>query len=355
MLQPFVERHALAGAVALVVSKTNILATEAAGYSDIRAGKVMRKDAMFWIASQSKPMTTTAFMMLVDESKLALDDPVEKYLPEFKGQMLIAEKDATHVVLRKPARRVTLRDLLSHMSGMPFKSQVEEPTLDGLPLAAAVRSYAMTPLEAEPGTHYQYSNAGINTAARVIEVVSRMPYEEFMRKRLFEPLRMKDTTFWPNEKQTRRIAKSYKPNSAKNGLEETTITQLQFPLSDHIHRFAMPAGGLFSTAQDTARFCQMLLNGGQLDGHRYISEAALAELKKRQTPGSVKESYGLGFSVDGENFGHGGAYATNMEIRPTDGIAIIWMVQHAGFPLEGDRAQSAFRAWARETFAKSRQ
>src|ERR1041384_7333489 len=123
----------------------------------------MKEDSIFWIASQSKPMTSVAFMMLVDERKLSLDDPVEKYLPEFRGQMLAVEKDADHVLLKKPSRRVTLRDLLSHMSGFPFKSEMEEPTLDGLPLAAAVRSYAMTPLQTEPGTHYQYSNAGINT------------------------------------------------------------------------------------------------------------------------------------------------------------------------------------------------
>src|ERR1700730_12075761 len=123
----------------------------------------------------------------------------------------------------------------------------------------------MTPLLFEPDTKYQYSNAGINTAGRIIEIVSGMPYEEFLDKRLFEPLGMKDTTFWPDEEQLTRLAKSYKPNSDKSGLEETTVAQLKYPLNDR-KRQPMPAGGLFSTAADVGRFCQMILNGGTYKG-----------------------------------------------------------------------------------------
>src|SRR6266446_432235 len=192
-VQPFVESNTLAGAVILVGSKDKILSLEAVGWSDIAARKPMKTDALFWIASQSKPMTASALMMLVDEGKVNLDDPVEKYLPEFKGQMLAVERDAEHVLLRKPAHPITVREILSHTSGLPFSSPMEQPTLDGLPLRDAVRSYAMSPLQFPPGTQYQYSNAGINTAGRIIEVVSRMPYEQFMEDRLFKPLRMKDT------------------------------------------------------------------------------------------------------------------------------------------------------------------
>ncbi|HEX3989352.1 MAG TPA: serine hydrolase domain-containing protein, partial [Verrucomicrobiae bacterium] len=218
-LQPFVESHSLAGAVTLVANKDDILSINCVGYSDVAAQKPMKPDSMFWIASQSKPMTTTAFMMLVDEGKVSVDDPVEKYLPEFKGQMLVAERNGDHVVLKKPSHPILIREILSHTSGLPFSSRPEQPTLDALPLREAVMTYAMSPLEFEPGTKYAYANAGINTAARIIEVVSGMPYEEFMRQRLFKPLGMKDTTFWPTESQERRIAKSYKPNAAKNDLE----------------------------------------------------------------------------------------------------------------------------------------
>jgi CubicO group peptidase (beta-lactamase class C family) len=352
LLKPFVERHELAGAVALVVDKEKVLSAEAVGRADIAAGRAMKTDDLFWIASQSKPMTAVAVMMLVDEGKIALDDPVEKYLPEFRGQMLQVEKSNDHVLLRKPSHPITIREVLSHMSGLPFKSAIEEPTLDGLPLAAAVRSYAMTPLATEPGTHYQYSNAGINTAARIIEVVTDTKYEDFMQQRLFGPLGMNDTTFWPSSEQTQQLAKSYRPNAEKTGLTEFPIGQLLYPLSDRTRRFPMPAGGLFSTAQDTARFCQMLLNRGEFQGRRYLSEAAFEELTKRQTPPSVKESYGLGFAVGPDWFGHGGAHATNMEIRPAQGVAIVWMVQHAGFPGEGAKAQGVFKQWARERFGK---
>ena len=183
--------------------------------------------------------------MLVDEGKIALDDPVEKYLPEFKSQMVIAEIDDDHVLLRKPVHPITIREVLSHVSGLPFKSAMEEPTLDGLPLNLAVRSYAAAPLATEPGTHFQYSNAGINTAARVLEVVSGMKYEDFMQRRLFDPLGMNDTTFWPSETQVERLAKSYRPNKTKDNLEEFGLGQMKWPLTDRTGRFPMPAGGLF--------------------------------------------------------------------------------------------------------------
>src|SRR5262249_60961289 len=171
-----------------------------------------------------------------------------KYLPEFKGQWLVVEQDKEHQLLKKPKRSITVCDILNHTSGMPLRSALEEPTLDMVPLRDAVRSYAITPLQFEPGTKYQYSNAGINTAGRIIEVVSGMPYETFLDKRLFGPLGMKDTTFWPNEKQLERLAKAYKPNKARTGLEETTIGQLKYPLSDR-NRQPMPPGARVSTAR----------------------------------------------------------------------------------------------------------
>ena len=352
LLQPFVDRHELAGAVAVVVGRDKVLSVEAVGFADIAGRKAMKPDSMFWIASQTKPMTATALMMLVDEGKVALDDAVEKHLPEFRGQMLIAEKNDAHALLRKPAHPITIREVLDHMSGMPFMSALELPTHDIVPLAALVRSYAITPLVSEPGTRYLYSSAGINIAGRIIEVVSGMPYEDFMQQRLFNPLGMKDTTFWPDERQAKRVAKSYRPDATKTNLEPFQITQLRYPLSDRTRRFPIPAGGLFSTAQDTARFCQMLLNGGEWNGRRYVSEASFKELTKRQTPGSVKDSYGLCFAVGPDWFGHGGAQATGMEIRPAKELATIWMVQHAGFPGEGGKAQGVFKSWALERFGK---
>jgi CubicO group peptidase (beta-lactamase class C family) len=349
VLLPFVQRHALAGAVTLVASKDRILSQETVGFLDLAAKTPMRPDAIFWIASQSKPMTAAAFMMIVDEGKVSLDDPVEKYLPEFKGLMVAAEQDQNHVLLRMPAHPISVRNVLSHTSGMKFSSPVEKPTLDMLPLQTAVRSYAMMPLQYEPDTRYQYSNAGINTAARILEVVSGMAYEEFMQKRLFDPLGMKDTTFWPSEEQLGRLAKSYKPNAAKDGLEETTIGQLTYPLSDR-RRQPMPAGGLFSTAVDVARFCQMILNAGEYQGRRYLSESAVRQLTTKQTGEALKEGYGLGWSTGGGSFGHGGAFATNMSIDPKRNLITVFLVQHAGFPGDGGKSHGVWKQAAEQQF-----
>ena len=352
-LQPFVDSHALAGAVTLVADKDRVLSLEAVGYADVANGKPMRTDALFWIASQSKPITSTALMMLVDEGKLHLDDPVEKYLPEFRGQWLAVEQDDAHVLLKRPHHPITVRNILSHTSGLPFASPMEQPTLDTLPLQTAARSYAMSPLQFEPDSKYQYANAGINTAGRLIEVISGVPYAEFLEKRLFGPLGMKDTTFWPTPRQLTRLAKSYKPNADKTGLEETTITQLHYPLDDRKQRYPMPAGGLFSTASDIARFCRMTLNGGVLDGRRYVSENAIAQMTRKQTADAIQEGYGLGWSVGGGSFGHGGAYSTNMTVDKPRGLITVFLVQHAGFPRNGDQSYGAFKQAAEAQFGSA--
>src|SRR5436309_1585728 len=150
-LQPFVDSHSLAGAVILVADKDKVRGLEAVGFADVAAGQPMRPDALFWIASQSKAITATALMMLVDEGKVKLDEPVATYLPEFKDLWLAVEQDEGHVRLVRPKHPITVRNILSHTSGMAFKSAMEQPTLDLLPLRDAVRSYAMTPLQFEPG------------------------------------------------------------------------------------------------------------------------------------------------------------------------------------------------------------
>jgi CubicO group peptidase (beta-lactamase class C family) len=362
-LKPFVESGTLAGAVVLVATPDKVLTVEAVGYSDVGAKTPMRTDNLFWIASMSKPITATALMMLVDEGKVGLDDPAEKYLPELKD-LMVKEKDQEP---RKPKRPPTVRDLLRHTSGMPFSSPAETPTLDRLSLKDGVASYAKTPLQYDPGTKYQYSNAGINTAGRIIEVVSGMPYEEFLQKRLFDPLGMKDTTFWPSEEQVKRLAKAYKPNAAKTGLEETTIGQLKYPLSDR-SRQPMPAGGLFSTATDVSTFCRMVLSGGTLGDKRYLSLGAVHEMTGTQTDdllnnGKGEGGYGLGWSTTRRGrprgpvipgpCGHGGAFATNTWIDPDRGLVTVFMVQHAGYPGDaGGKIRPAFEKAAVELYAK---
>jgi len=351
VLQPFVDRRALAGAVALVANADKVLAVETVGFADIAAKKPMRADTMFWIASQSKPITGAALMILVDEGKVNVEDPVEKYLPEFKDQMLIAVKDEHFTVLKKPDHPIKVREVLSHTSGLAFCTPMESPTLDALALRDSVRSHAIMPLQFPPGTKYQYSNGGTNTAGRIIEVASGMPYEDFLDERLFKPLGMKDTTFWPNEEQLSRLAKAYKPTDDKTNMVELLIGQLRYPLWDR-SRHPIPAGGLFSTANDCARFCQMVLNGGTFGGRRYISEASIKRMIARETAPTLAENYGLGWATDADgSYGHGGAFATNMKINPARKLVTVWLIQHAGFPNDGDKAHGAFLQTALSQFA----
>lgn len=352
-VQRYVDSHSLAGAVMLVANKTKILELCAVGYSDVAANKPMATNAMFWIASQSKPITATAFMMLVDEGKIHLDDPVEKYLPEFGNLWVKVEANNDRVLLKRPKHPITVREILSHTSGLPPVSPIERPTFDLMPLRDAVASHSMNPLAFEPGTQYEYSNAGINTAGRIIEVVSGMPYEKFLSERLFKPLGMKDTTFIPNKRQIALLAKSYMPDASKIGLKETTISQVKYPL-DAPGRYPFPAGGLFSTASDMSRFCQMILNGGFVGRKRYVSEAAIREMTRKQTGDSVAVPYGLGWAV-GDTFGHGGAYNTNMQIDQKNGLIYIWMVQHAGFPNHGGESYGAFQHAAFAKYGKAQQ
>lgn len=352
VVQPFVDRGEVAGAVMLVADRERVLLLEAVGSADIDAGRPMPTDALFWIASQTKPITAAAVMILVDGGLMRLDDPVEKYLPEFRGQLVVSEKDDAHALLVRTDHPITVREVLAHTSGLPFRSTLEVPTLDRWPLEARVRSYAATPLDFQPGTRYQYSNAGINTAARIVEVVSGLPFETFLDERLFRPLGMTDTTFWPDRAQAVRVATAYKPGPDKTGLVATRIDQLHYPLGDRAERAAMPAGGLFSSARDVARFYQMLLNRGEWQGTRVLSADAVNELTRRQTHDSLPTSYGLGFSTGPGTFGHGGAYATNTLAHVPQGIVTVWLVQHAGFPGTGDRAEGMFRAAALDTYGK---
>ena len=364
-LQPYVDSQALAGAVTLVADKEKILSIDTVGFADVAAKKAMPTDALFWIASQSKPITGAALMILVDEGKVDLNAPVSKYLPEFGDVWLATERDNDHILLKRPARRITVRDCMNHTSGMPFQSVLEKPTLDLLPLREAVRSYAMTPLNREPDSHYDYSNAGINTAGRIIEVVSGMPYEKFMDERLLKPLGMGDTSFWPDAAQAARIAKSYRPNAAKDNLDEIQVDQLTYPLTDRQRR-PSPAGGYFSTAHDMAVFGMLILNGGVHDGKRLVSEASIRQLTSTQAGAKLNDDsrpggYGLGFSTSTKSTsdtspvpvgpcGHGGAYATNLWVDPARGLVTVYLVQHAGFIAGGDQARGVFEKAATEKY-----
>jgi CubicO group peptidase (beta-lactamase class C family) len=364
-LQPLVDNHTIAGAVTLVADKDHTVYLETVGYRDLATKIPMPANAMFWIASTSKPMTATAVMMLVDEGKINLDDPVEKYLPEFHGMMVRpaqpdskpaaqGAQDVQNSVPLVPASHpILVREILSHTSGLPFHSTAEPGALDMLPLKDAVRSYAADPLIYQPGTDYKYSNEGINTAARIIEVVSGMPYERFMQERLFDPLGMKDTTFWPNAEQISRLAQTYKLDPQTKSLVEVPVAQLTYPLNDRQHRYPMPAGGLFSTAEDVSKFCRMILNGGELNGERIISAQALHTMTIPENMGLGKTDYGFAWNITKSGFDHGGAYKNAMSIDTTTGRILIFMVQQQGpwGTAQGDQIVSTLKRLANEIVA----
>ncbi len=254
-IQPAIDKHQIAGAVMLVANKQKVLAIESVGYADLETKRPMKADTMFVIASMTKAMTGTAIMMLVDEGKLKLDDPVEKYLLEFKGQMVLVEGDDEHKLLRKPKAPITILQALNHTSGLltnyPYTPLVDTPSQYQRVLAAA-----MTPLQFEPGSQFSYGNCGYETAGRIIEVVTGMSNGEFLTKRLLKPLGMSQTRFIPTAAQVSRLAKLYTPNQAGTELEETPFP-VTFPLTDR-NRIPFAAGGLLSDAKDIAKYCQML-------------------------------------------------------------------------------------------------
>lgn len=329
-----VEAKEIAGAVTLVADGEKILHQDATGLADRERNEPLRADSIFWIASMTKPVTATAVMMLVDEGKLSIDDPVGKYLPGL-GQLKTRDGQ-THVV--------TIKHLLTHTSGMGELSVEESKPITEL--AGIVPLIATKPLAFEPGSSWRYCQSGINTAARVVEVISGKSFVDFLDERLFQPLGMKDTTFYLSEDQAKRLATSYTRTQAGE-LEPAAIFILLGHAATSRQRFPATNGGLFSTAGDYVRFCQMILNRGTLGGRRFLSEKAVEQMTTLQS-GELKTGFtegcgwGLGWCLvrtpqgpsgvlSPGSFGHGGAYGTQAWIDPTKKRIYLLLVQRANF------------------------
>jgi CubicO group peptidase (beta-lactamase class C family) len=334
-LRPFIDKHEIAGVTALVATPDKVVYVDAIGHADIAQSKPMQPDTIFWIASMTKPITGTAVMMLKDEGKLSVDDLVEKYIPEFQN---LKTGDG------KPAR-LTIRHLLTHTSGMGEIAPAQARA--NLSLAGLIPLYVAKPVAFEPGSKWVYCQSGINTAGRIVEIVSGESFDKFLERRLFGPLGMKDTTFYLTEEQLPRLAVSYKRTN-EGSLEPAPISILYGKAATSRDRFPAANGGLFSTAADYARFCQMVLNGGTLDGKQYLTPEAVKLMTTVQS-GAVKTGFtegngwGLGWCVVRDpngvtsmlspgTFGHGGAYGTQAWVDPEKKRAYILMVQRANFP-----------------------
>jgi CubicO group peptidase (beta-lactamase class C family) len=350
-MQPYLDSYKLAGVIAIVADRSGkVHYRNLLGYADVEAKKPISEDNVFWIASMSKMFVGASIMMLVGEGKVSLDDPVTKFIPQLNKWMVVAEKDDAHILLKRPVRPVTIRHVLSHTSGLAGTSELQQVTgSDSTPLKARALSSVTGPLQWQPGDKYAYGNQGMNIAARIVEIVSGMPYEDFLKTRFFEPLGMGETTFWPSEAQVARLAGAYGPNRARNGYARGGLGFLTRPLSDRTHRFPEAAGGLFSTTHDIFQYGLMLANDGELEGKRYLSRAAMEELQKEQT-GATKVNYSLGYHLRNGMFGHDGAYGTDLSVNPKTGMVAIFMVQCSG----GDQwaARDLFLKTATRIFPK---
>jgi len=340
-MQSFIDQHEIAGAVTLVASGEGVLDLETFGQADLEKKIAMKPDTMFWIASMTKPIAASAILMLQDQGKLSVDDPVAKFLPELAD---VRTKEG------KPAH-LTIRHLLTHTSGMEEATQAE--AIAAKTLAELIPDYAHKPVDFEPGSKWSYCQSGINTLGRIVEVISGESFPEFLQKNFFDPLNMKDTTFYPTADQAARIATSYR-RTKEGMLEPATIWLLNGMDVTSRDRYPAPNAGLFSTAGDYAQFARMILNHGTLHGHRYLSPEAVAQMTSIQTgdlqtgftPGNgwglgwcvIRHPQGVTERLSPGTFGHGGAYGTQAWIDPTRDLIYLLMVQRADFP-NGDASE----------------
>lgn len=341
-MQEMVAQDEIAGAVTMVVGREGVRHLEATGLADRASGRPMTPETLFWIASMTKPVTGAALLMLQDEGKLHVSDQVEKHLPEFAA-------------LKSPSGRpahLTIAQLMNHTSGLGEARGPEAQKAKSL--ADLVPLWVAAPMQFEPGAKWSYTQSGINAAGRIVEVVSGQSFDAFLNDRLFGPLGMKQTTFFLTPESRATLATAYARNN-ETGKLEAVPPRADFGAPD---RPPLGNGGLYSTAPDYARFCQMLLNGGSLDGRRFLGAEAMAFLTDSQT-GDLptgffqNETYGnrgshyawgIGTCIvrqphDGVaamlspgTFGHGGAWGTQAWIDPVKQVAYILMVQRANFP-----------------------
>ena len=362
-MQDMVAKQEVAGAVTAVVTKDRVLHLDATGSADLAAKRPMTPDTLFWIASMTKPVTGVAVLMLQDEGRLKVSDPVSKYLPAFASLKTPSGKPAN----------LTITQILTHTSGL---GEATGPAAQAAKtLEDLEKLWLAAPMQYEPGEKWRYSQSGINAASRIVEVISGKTFDAFVQERIFEPLGMKDTTFYPTDAQRARLVTAYAKNASTGALDVVP------PRQDYGPRNRPPQGngGLYSTAPDYARFCRMLLNAGTLDGRRYLSAEAMTLLMTPQTGdlptgffqgaerGNLGANYGWGIAtsilktphegvasmLSPGTYGHGGAWGTQAWIDPVKGVAYILMIQRSGLPnSDGSEIRRVFQQAAASALPK---
>ena len=363
-IQKSVDDGRIAGGVSLVARHGKIAYFQAVGMADREAGKPMRRDSIFRICSMSKPMTSVAVMMLYEEGRFELSDPVSDYLPEFKHMKVLdppwpQDKTSPPGKLLDAKRPITIFQLLTHTAGLTYpwnprvgKAYRDAGVASGLKqqegsIAEGVKRLATIPLLFQPGDDWEYSLAD-DVLGRLVEVVSGMPFDKFLQERLFRPLGIKDTYFFPPADKVSRLVRAYAYDEQKGlhpilddevreegGFQYTADYPYRGP-----HTYFSGGGGLCSTAEDYYRFCQMMLNGGELNGVRILSRKSVELMSHNHVVGKPDgaNAYGLGFGTTSTpeqltelgsvgSYNWGGFYFTAFVIDPKEDLIAIFMGQ----------------------------
>ncbi len=348
-MKKLVDDKQVAGLVTLLERHGKVVAFNAVGQKDVRTADPVQKDSIFRIYSMTKPLTGLAMMMLYEEGKWRIDDPVARYIPEFaKMKVYTGKNEDGSPKLEDAKRSMTMRELMTHTAGLGYvlsaNNPVDKMIIDGnvlnsaVPLKNMIDGLAKLPLLAQPGTRWSYS-IGVDVQGYLVEKFSGMPFADFLRTRVFEPLGMKDTAFYVPKEKLSRLALVH--NGSPNGLvvDENRPDPTVVPLGPS------GGGGLFSTAMDYARFCEMMLGGGQLNGVRIIAPRTVEMMRtnfvnpdalKTMQPGTgwgmdfqiVMDSAAAGDSVPNGTYSWFGIAGTWFWIDPVDDLAFVGMVQH---------------------------
>ena len=357
-----IERQEYLGAVALVLRKGRVVDYKAFGHRDLARTEPLQRDAIFRIYSMSKTVTAAAILILMEEGKLLLEDPVSKYIPEFAGLRIFAGGTAEAPETRAPKGPVTIRQLLTHTPGfasygdrsLPVNRLFDAADLPHAPdLAAFAQRLSQLPLAHEPGAEFHYDGTATVLAGRLVEVISGQPFDVFLQERLFKPLQMADTGFTVPQAKRHRIA-AMTTTDADGRLAAPAPGKVAAD-GEQQNPYLSGAGGLYSTAPDYARFAQMLLNGGQLDGVRILGRKSvelmmsnhLTHLNPPVHEFSQAEGFGLGGYVlldvarrgrlgSAGQFGWLGAASTYYTIDPREQLVMLLMMQHLPQGLPGD-------------------
>lgn len=350
-LMPFVQSGQLPGAIN-VFYKNGIQETTCVGYADVAAKRPITMNDVYMQCSQTKGFCGVTIAMLIEEGKISLDDPVSKYLPEFRELWVLKSNQDGVKTLVKAKNTLTIRMVMNHTGGFPFEICAKQGNIKGggwsggAPIRQTAAIAAASPLLFEPGTKVKYSNTGIDIGAAIVEVVTGQRWEDFLKERVLIPLGMNSSSFRPTDRQLETQVEMYDCVKDAPAKYRRQNNMQQRPYNGP-NVFASAGAGLWTTANDQLKFYKMLMNLGVGDnGARILKEETVRELLAKSTRPKGMGGYSLGLTApeeDQENswFGHGGAWGTNCMVNWHRKELKLWVVQLCGKPRPWDKARAA--------------